>query len=126
MPSDTISQSNAVTAADVLSILRLVRLSMAIETQTQKQIAEALQAAGIPTVREVILDAQNRIDLMAGRVGIEVKIKGDRRRILRQIERYCSFDAIGEIVLVTGISLGLPAAINGRPIHIVSMGRAWL
>lgn len=126
LPIDLNTPSTGVTGVEIARLLRSVRLSMAVESEAQSEIADALNRAGLPAVREVILDAQNRIDLMVADIGIEVKVKGDRRAIYRQLRRYCEFPQIGELVLVTGRAMSLPAEINGRPIHLVSMGRGWL
>lgn len=120
------AQAPVVTGAEIGRILRSVRMSVAVEVECQAEIAAALIAAGLPAVREVVLDAKSRIDLMVGSVGIEVKVKGDRRAIYRQLQRYCGFPEISELVLVTGIAMSLPSEINGRKVHVVSMGRAWL
>ncbi|WP_297105197.1 hypothetical protein [uncultured Devosia sp.] len=119
-------RSVASSGAEIARLLRSVRLSVAVESEAQAEIADALKRAGLPAVREVILDAQNRIDLMVADIGIEVKVKGDRRAIYRQLRRYCEFPQLAELVLVTGRAMSLPAEINGRAIHLVSMGRAWL
>lgn len=110
----------------VLAVLRALRLPVAVEVDTQAEIAAALLAAGAPAVREVILDKANRIDVMVGGIGIEVKVKGGKRDILRQLQRYAEFDQILELVLVTAVAMGVPETINGKRVHKVSIGRAWL
>ena len=123
---DDLLPAPVVTAADVMAALRGVRMAVTVESDTQADIAAALAAAGIEARREVILDSHNRIDLMAGHVGIEVKVKGAKRDILRQVQRYCTFPEIEALVLVTAVAMGLPREINGRPVHVHSVGRAWL
>lgn len=77
--------------------------------------------------REFILDDENIIDfLIDGEIGIEVKIKGQRRQIFRQCERYCSFDQIKKLLLVTNKSMGFPEQINGKDCYVINLGKAWL
>lgn len=118
--------TTAISAGRVLNVLRSLRLPVAVEVDAQAEIAAALLRSGLPAVREVILDPANRIDLMVGSIGIEVKVKGAKRDILRQVQRYCRFDEISELVLVTGVAMGVPPEINGKRVHVVSIGRAWL
>jgi hypothetical protein len=115
------------TAAEVTSILRRSRLLVSSEAALQASIAAALTAAGVDHQAEARLSAGSRIDFLtpAG-VGIEAKVKYPRRAIYRQLERYAGHEAITALVLVTGTSLGLPPAINGKPVFFVSIGRAAL
>jgi hypothetical protein len=59
-------------------------------------------------------------------VAIEVKIKGSRRAIYRQIERYCRHDAVEEIVLATNVPMSLPATIGGKSAYVANLSRGWL
>lgn len=96
------------------------------EKRLQADIAAALAVGGIAHEREVRLAPTDIIDFVAGRVGIEVKIKGSKRAILRQVERYATSDRLDAIVLLTGIAIGMPETITGKPVRIVSLGRSWL
>jgi hypothetical protein len=49
-----------------------------------------------------------------------------KRAIYRQLERYAAQPQIAALILVTGTAMGLPAAIGGKPVFIVSTGRASL
>jgi hypothetical protein len=114
-------------AATVTATLRRSRLPVGSEDALQVAMQRALERAGIEFEREVRLSASDRIDfLAAGGIGIEAKARYPRRAIYRQLERYAQLEVITAIILVTGTAIGLPAAINGKPLFHVSIGRASL
>lgn len=96
------------------------------EKRLQEDIGKALFDAVIGFEREVRLAPGDIIDFVSDRVGIEVKVKGGKRAILRQLERYAESDLIDYLILVTAVALGLPEMIKGKPVRIVSIGRGWL
>ncbi|WP_345750093.1 hypothetical protein [Microbacterium rhizophilus] len=72
------------------------------EDDLQAAIADLLADADIAATREVRLsDGQSRIDLLAGRVGIEVKVGGGTSDVARQLARYAQCSEISALVLVT-------------------------
>ena len=115
-------------AAEVASILRALRCDLSDEKRTQAEIGMALSSAGISHEREVILSPGERIDFLAeGGIGIEVKLKRNRRvAVAMQLARYAAIEQIAALILVTNLSMGLPASIGGKPAYYVSLGRAWL
>lgn len=77
--------------------------------------------------REYELDKFSRIDfLVDNTVGIEVKIKGTKKAIYKQLLRYMQFDTIDELILVTSKTLGLPATLNNKPLYVINISKAWL
>ena len=102
------------------------RFDVGCESTLQGQIAEVFRAAGIDFQREVRLSSSERIDFMVGGIGIEVKIDGQAKAIFRQCERYCAFDQVDALLLVTNRSMGLPAEIEGKPCYVHMLGRSWL
>jgi len=115
-------------AAQLAGALRRARYRVGTEDALQASIGEALTAlADTPFEREVRLAPGERIDfLVAGGIGIEAKVKCDKRAIYRQLERYAKRDQITALILVTGTAMGLPPAIDGKPVYFVSIGRAML
>lgn len=93
------------------------------ETELQESIAETLKAAGLDPTREVVLSGGlGRVDLMVGKVGIEVKIKGSWQQLTRQVMRYSHADEIKALLVVTtkaAHAQHVPAAANGVPILTV-------
>ncbi len=107
--------------------LRRVRLPNATEQATQDACEEWLKKEGIPYEREVVIGEGERVDfLIAGEIGLEIKVKYPKRQIYRQLERYSLTGRVTSLVLLTGTYLGLPAELNGVPVYMVSMGRAAL
>lgn len=114
------------TAPAIVTLLRATRLSCSSEAKLQKSIDDALTARGVPFDREAILGPGERIDFLAGRVGVEAKARYAKRATFRQLERYALHDTVDALILVTGTAMGLPPTLNGKPLYIVSVGRTFL
>jgi hypothetical protein len=96
------------TAADIVSALRGQRFSYATEAQMQDGVEEALRAAGLEIAREVDIGERSghlstgcRIDLLVGRVGVELKRDGTALEVARQLRRYLATGSLDGLVLVT-------------------------
>ena len=98
------------------------KLPLQSEAELQKAILKFLPEAQ-PEYR---LDPKSRIDFFVNGIGIEVKIKGQARAIYKQCERYCGFDQIQALVIVTNRSMGFPKEMCGKPIFVFKLGTAWL
>ena len=109
---------------DALSCLRTP--AQPGEYDIHAQIADALTAAGLDFQHEYKLAPRCRIDFIVGRVGIEVK-KGRpvASALTKQLRRYLASDALDAVVVVTQRALPLPAAIDGKPVHVLSLNRLW-
>lgn len=107
--------------------LRRQRYRVGHETLLQQDIETSLHFLQIGFEREARLAPGERIDfLIAGGIGIEAKTRCPPRKIYRQLERYAAHDTITSLILITGTALGLPAAINGKPLFYISTGRSAL
>ena len=112
---------------DILKILLLHRYPLEREKETQAAIEKRLVDAGITNyIREHHLDKENIPDFFIDGVAIEVKIKGNAKSIYKQCERYCKFEEVTSLILVTNRSMGFPKDINGKPCYFVNLGKAWL
>lgn len=107
-------------------IIERHRLPLNDERITQAAIANALELAGVSFEREVRLSEADIVDFMVGSVAVEVKIKGARAQIYRQLERYAEHDNVTAILLVTSRAMHLPALINGKPTLVASLSRGWM
>jgi hypothetical protein len=128
---DTIRSQSFQLATDsalvlITESLRHQRFVISSETTLQDEIATVFQSKQFPFHREYRLAPRDRIDFLIGRIGVEVKIKGTKRGILRQLQRYAESPAIAGLILVSSVSTGLPETINGKPVHFLSLGEAWL
>lgn len=116
--------------AAIIRALTAVRLPLTSERATGDAIAAVLADAGIAFARERRLEPFGVIDFLAGRIGIEVKLGGaghpggGARAIYRQVRRYLEHPGLDGLVLATNRALSLPDL--GKPVIIVSLGRAWL
>lgn len=116
---------------DIISVLSKKKFYLSEEKITQVQIYEALTATNrYAFTREYYLDKEklNKPDFFETEFGIaiEVKIKGQKKAIYRQCERYCKFDQVKYLILCTNKSLGFPPEINGKPCYYIHLGKAWL
>jgi hypothetical protein len=112
------------TLDEVVDVIRGHRFAYVDEDELQRGIAAALTAHGMTVEREVRLDARSRLDLLVGRIGIEVKVGGSAGALCRQVTRYAESDRLDAIVAVTSRvrHLALPAEIAGKPVRAVSVG----
>lgn len=114
------------TVQDIFALLSRLRLPLSDEKLLQETIAEAFDRAGILHLREDRLSDKDVIDFTVGRIGIEVKIKGARRAIFNQVCRYAEHDRIKELILITNVATGFPAELNGKPVFVLNLAKAWL
>ena len=114
------------TPQEIVTFIHRRRLPLTNEKELQAKIAAELTAAGVPYEREVKLADGDVIDFMIGDVGLEVKIKGQRRAIYRQCERYAKSDRVKVLVLAASASMGLPETIGGKDVYFASLSRGWM
>ncbi len=117
------------TLEQVLASLRNLRVRhVGLEYDLQGQIAQRLEADGIPFSREHQLGPRARIDfLVAGGIGIEVKRgKPNSGDVMAQVERYAKFDAVGALVIVVERNVfKYDRSTNGKPVHYVALNKLW-
>jgi len=123
---DRIRRAIAVPAEEIVVVLRKQRFRLDNEKLLQSQVEAVLEQASIPAQREARLGPGDIVDFLAGDVAIECKIKGQRRAIYRQCERYCGFEAVGSLILLTNAAMGMPPELCGKPVYFVDLGRGWL
>jgi hypothetical protein len=111
------------TPATVAETLRGYRFRYANEDDLQQAVQDALARSGVAAEREARLDGRSRVDLLAGRVAIEVKVAGSATDLLRQLTRYARSPLIDGIVVVTNRArhLRIPDEIEGKPVEVVSL-----
>jgi hypothetical protein len=93
------------------------------EGQLQDGLAAVFAAQAVVAEREVRLASRDRIDFLVGRVGVEVKTRGQVAAVARQLQRYAASDRIDALLLVTAVArhLTLPATIGGKPLVVASL-----
>ena len=96
------------------------------EYDLHRLVMDALAAAGIPFAHEVKLAPRCRIDLMCGRVGIEIKRgKPEPKRIRQQLARYAECDGIDGLILVAERTVAVPHTLSGKPVRVICLNRLW-
>ena len=122
------------TSTEIIKLLSSVRLPAQDEKETQKAIERIFFDNKWLFYREYRLDEKNTPDFLVATsllpivkgIAIEVKIKGSARKIYKQCERYCQFESVSELLLITNRSMGFPKEINGKPCYFLNIGKAWL
>ena len=112
---------------DVVKILSSCRLPLNSEKELQDEIEKEFIKNRVIYDREYRLDNKNIIDFIVNKdIGIEVKIKASAKSIYRQCERYCGFNTINKLIVITNRSLGFPEEINKKACYIINIGQNWL
>lgn len=115
-----------VIAQQVIELLSRFKFPLQDEKFLQSAIQLKFDENKIEYKREHRLDSKNIPDFFIDGVAIEIKIKGNAKSIYRQCERYCSFESVNELILITNRSMGFPKEINGKPCYVIKLGVAWL
>lgn len=115
-------------AAQVAEAIRQHRFRYSSEEMLQEGLAGALTDAGFAVEREVRLNRWDRIDLMVGRVGVEVKVAGRAADLARQVERYLQSDQLDGLVVVSSRvgHVGVHGEFAGKPVSVVTLAGGWL
>jgi hypothetical protein len=118
--------------AEIGRVLVGKRLPLTDEKRLQAEIGSVLDAAGLRFQREApLVAARGAIDFLvlfgdAYRVGIEVKIKGSRLQILRQLVRYAGSPSVDALMLVTSLGGSWQDELGGKPLTTINISEAWL
>jgi len=111
----------------ISALIERSRINLSTEISAHVALADILRREGLVVETEVSLSATDRIDLLVEHVGIEVKVKGARRAVFAQLERYASHDRIGALVLATGAAWPTSMReVGGKPFFTASLSRGWL
>ncbi|MCK5611210.1 hypothetical protein KAR91_55585 [Candidatus Pacearchaeota archaeon] len=110
----------------IKKVLSGQRLELSSEKALQSQIVETLSKNGIVVKAEHRFTPSDIVDFFIDGIAIEVKIKGSAAEIFKQCERYCQFDEVKGLLLITNRSMGFPKEINGKSCYVLNLGNAWL
>src|SRR6476660_8452690 len=97
----------------IITALNSTRFSLTNEKETQAQIEKVLkQLLSCAVEREVHLTSADIVDFMIDdKIAIEVKLRGTKKAIYAQLKRYAQSKKVYSIILVSGVTLGLPKEI---------------
>lgn len=113
-------------AGKIIHMLSGTRFPLNAEKDLQSAIESWFRTNHVDHIREHRLDPKNILDFYINGIAIEVKIRGSSMEIYRQCARYCKFDQVKSMILVTNRSMGFPKEINGKPCYVLNLGKAWL
>lgn len=111
-------------AKAVAGFIRTGAYRMAQESLLQEDLEKHFRAGCIPYEREFKFSTTERVDFFVdGHIAVELKIKGSRRGILRQMQRYADVERVDSLILMTSAAMGMPATLSGKPVYVVQLGR---
>jgi len=111
----------------VLEALRTIRAPLATDEYDLHQLArQALAMHGVACDHEAVLGPRCRIDILCGRVGIEIKRGKPTRSVLaRQLLRYAQTGKLDAIVVLCEQSVDLPDQLEGVTVSVLSLHKLW-
>lgn len=115
----------------IFSKLKGQRLSLTNEKVLQREIEDLLRPVfgdDLKRERESVdfFDNENIPDFFINGVCIEVKIKGQKTALYKQCVRYCEFDSVKALVLITNLAMGFPKDINNKDCYFFNLSLAWV
>ena len=122
----TINYNQQPLASVVIQELSLCKFPLHNEKDLQEAIYKQLIFKRFPAIREYPLDNKNILDILILNMAIEIKIHASAKSIYRQCVRYCEFERVKCLLLITNRSMGFPEQINGKPCYVLNLGKAWL
>lgn len=113
-------------APEIAEALRKYRFGLTVEKTTQAEISGVLKHLEIEHEREWRLGPKDIADFKVGNIAMEVKLKGGKMALYRQIERYAQYEEVHCLILITLIAMGFPSEVAGKKVYVVNLARAWL
>ncbi len=112
---------------NILACLRALRVRPGEnEYEIHRQIASCLAEGGFRAVHEARLAPRLRVDFLVEGIAIEVKKnRGERAKLLRQLDRYLAAPQVEALIVVTAGGLDLPAQLQNKPLISFSLSRLW-
>jgi len=123
----TTSLQHPGTLIRALAALEVARFRFSSEAELQAGIAQVLTVSGIPFEREARIGDRETIDfLLAGEIGLEVKIAGAPAEIVRQLQSYAYTGRVAYLILATSRNrhARMPSVLNGVPVDVVYLRTA--
>lgn len=118
------NQVQATSAREIADVIGSTGYRYARETELQQGIEKRLRGADYDVRTEVRLSGRDRIDFLVSEVGIEVKVRGSRDALVRQLIRYAAHPQIAELLVVTTRvhHHGIPTVLGGKPVQLLQIG----
>lgn len=105
----------------IAGLLQAHRYRYSGEDGLHDAIKQIFAANGVEAADEVQIGAGDRIDFLAGSVGVEVKVAGQMAAVTRQLRRYAGSPQVEALILVTNRARhrSVPGELGGKPVHVV-------
>jgi hypothetical protein len=111
----------------IVELLRSARIDLSTEKRAQADVELLLTQAGVAFEREVRLTDSDIVDFMVHGIGIELKLRGAKKKdVYKQLCRYARHPRVEAVLLASNMSMGLPVQIEGKDAYFVKLGEAWL
>jgi hypothetical protein len=98
------------------------RFSYTCEKDLQEGLEQVLRSLDFDFEREYMLTPRDKVDFFLKKegIGVELKVKGSKTDVMRQLMRYATNDQVKSLVLVTTVAKhrGIPLEMQGKPIRI--------
>lgn len=113
---------------EILALVGKFRFPLSSETRLQESLEKQFLAGGLEFKREHRFSPEDRVDFFETTAGIaiEVKIKSGPSALYRQMERYSKHAVVNQLLLITNVQTAFPDSLNGKPVFILNLARAWL
>jgi len=111
---------------EIFKVLKSRSLPITTEKEVQLEIEKLFTEKKISFEREYRFDNKNIVDFFVNGIAIEVKIKGVKKAVYKQCERYCEFNETKALILVTNLTMGFPEQLNGKDCYYYSLSKNWL
>lgn len=113
--------------AHILSVLEGIRAPIATdEYDLHHLVCQTLAQSGIGCVHEAVLSPRCRIDVLCGRIGIEIKRgRPTASVLLRQLTRYAQSGALDALIVLTERRVSMPEKIAGIPVVVLCLFKLW-
>lgn len=103
--------------AEIKALIERHRFAITSEAELQRAVCEILTRQNIPYQTEVRMGPRDRLDILVGSVGLELKVKSLKASHIEQIWRYLQHPSITEMVYVTTRrTASLGPELLGKPV----------
>lgn len=123
----TVASEDDALLAQIITSVASYRYRFSSETALHDAIAEVLDTSSLAYQREFIASQRDRFDfLVDGRIVLEIKIDGSLSQVLGQVHRYCEYEYVSAVAILTTKlwANAFPAnGLRGKPVSIVKLNR---
>lgn len=113
----------------VVNLVKKLRIGLAVEEQViHDELKDLFDSEKVEHKYEYLLGKGSRVDFFIPEEGLGLEVKKGKpnnRSLLKQVERYASFEEVKKILVVTERSVKLPSKVNGKECEVVTLHSLW-